>query len=292
MNSRRVQHSKYKNTGILFELLARQVTADTLNGRENSPAIHIIREYLRPSTELGKELVLYRSLMETMNISEPKALKLVDIVLEQRRKLSTKRLNEQKYNLVKAIKEKYPLKEFLSSKIPQYKVYASVYKTFLMETHEMEVVDINEITSARFTIVEHLMVQAVKSSGKQVLPESYKEQQEDLRLLTYKILVDKFNEKYKNLSEQQKVLLREYINNISNTNSLREYINSEVPEVKKQLQLVLGAIDDKVTRIKIMEVINQLNGITKGKTVRDNQVTSLMIAYQLVKEIQAVTEEE
>jgi len=292
MNSRRVQHSKYKNTGILFELLARQVTADTLNGRENSPAIHIIREYLRPSTELGKELVLYRSLMETINISEPKALKLVDIVLEQRRKLNTKRLNEQKYNLVKAIKEKYPLKEFLSSKIPQYKVYASVYKTFLMETHEMEVVDINEITSARFTIVEHLMIQTAKSGGKQVLPESYKEQQEDLRLLTYKILVDKFNEKYKNLSEQQKVLLREYINNISNTNSLREYINSEVPEVKKELQLVLGAIDDKVTRIKIMEVINQLNGITKGKTVRDNQVTSLMIAYQLVKEIRMITEDE
>jgi len=290
MNRRSLQHSKYKNTGILFELLARQVTADTLNSRENSPAIHIIREYLRPSTELGKELILYRSLMETINISEPKALKLVDIVLEQRRKLSTKKLNEQKYNLVKAIKEKYPLKEFLSSKIPQYKVYASVYKTFLTETQEMEVVDINEITSARFTIVEHLMIP--KSGDKKALPESYKEQQEDLRLLTYKILVDKFNAKYKNLSGQQKVLLREYINNISNTNSLREYINSEVPKVKKELQLVLGAIDDKVTRIKIMEVINQLDGIKRGNTVRDNQVTSLMIAYQLVKEIRSITEDE
>ena len=294
MKSRRVQHSKYKNTGILFELLARQVTADTLNGREDSPAIRIIREYLRPATELGKELVLYRSLMETSNLSEPKALKLIDLVLEQRRKLNAKKLNEQKYNLVKVIKDKYPLKEFLSSKIPQYKEYASIFKTFLFESHpdKLDVSDIGDVASARFTIVEHLTHKTSKGESKRVLSETFREQQEDLRLLTYKILVDKFNEKYKNLDERQKVLLREYINNVSNTNSLREYINDEVPKVKKELQLKLNSIDDKVTRIKFMEVVNQLDSIKKGNTVRDNQVSALMIAYQLVKEIKSVTEDE
>jgi len=294
MKSRRVQHSKYKNTGILFELLARQVTADTLNGREDSPAIHIIREYLRPTTELGKELVLYRSLMETGNLSEPKALKLIDIILEQRRKLNAKNLNEQKYNLVKAIKDKYPLKEFLSSKIPQYKAYASIYKTFLFESqpNKLDVSDINNVASARFTIVEQLTHKAPAANDKKMLSETFKEQQEDLRLLTYKILVDRFNEKYKNLDERQKVLLREYINNVSNTNSLREYINEEVPKVKAELQKSLGSIDDKVTKIKIMEVINQLDSVKKGNTVRDNQVTALMIAYQLVREIKSVTEDD
>ena len=294
MNSRRVQHSKHKNTGILFELLARQVTADTLNGRENSPAIQIIREYLRPNTELGKELVLYRTLMEATNLSEARALKLIDLVLEQRRKLNTKKLNEQKYNLVKAVKDKYPLKDFLSSKIPQYKEYASIYKTFLSEQHpdKIDVTDISSIASARFTVVEHLTHKTSNAESRKTLPESLKGQQEDLRLLTYKILVDKFNEKYKNLNEQQKVLLREYINNVSNTNSLREHINAEVPKVKRELSRRLNAIDDKVTRIKIMEVINQLDSVKKGSTVRDNQVTALMIAYQLVKEIRFVTEEE
>jgi len=289
MKSQRVQHSKYKNTGILFELLARQVTADTLNGREHSPALQIIREYLRPTTELGKELVLYRSLMESSNLSETKALKFIDIVIEQRKKLNTKKLNEQKYNLIKAIKDKYPLKDFLASKIPLYKEYASIYKTFMFESQpqKLNVTDVNDIATAKFTIVEHL-THSLTKSDKKSLPETIREQQEDLRLLTYKILVDKFNAKYQSLNEQQKVLLREYINNISNTNSLREFINSEVPKVKKELQSRLLSIDDKVTRIKVAEVINQLDNVKKGNTVRDGQVTALMIAYQLAKEIKSI----
>ena len=294
MKSRRVQHSKYKNTGILFELLARQVTADTLNGRENSPAINIIREYLRPSTELGKELVLYRSLMETINLSEPKALKFLDIIIEQRKKISDAKLNKQKYELVKAIKNQYPLKEFLSSKIPQYKSYASIYKTFQAESQpdKIDVSDISNVAAARFTVVEHLAISKSKTNKKKTLMESFQAQQEDLRLLTFQILAEKFNEKYKDLDERQKVLLREYINNVSNTNSLREHINDEVPKVKKELQKRLRNINDKVTRIKLEEVIRQLDTVKKGKTVRDGQVTALMIAYQLVKEVDSVLEEE
>ncbi|HUU86715.1 MAG TPA: hypothetical protein VMX17_03085 [Candidatus Glassbacteria bacterium] len=290
----RVVHSKYKNTGILFELLVRQVTADTLNNKSNSPAIMIIREFLRPTTELGKELVLYRSLVETTNLSEVRANKFLDIILEQCRKLNVNKLNEQKYQLVKKIKDSYPLKEFLSSKIPQYKTYASIYKTFQTELrpNRVDIVDIKEIATARFTLVEHLITLTKEKNRKPTLMEAFKSQQEDLRLLSYRILIDKFNEKYSGLDLKQKKLLREYINNISNTNSLREYINSEVPVVKQKLTKCIRSVDDKITQIKLNEVLNQLDNITKGKIVKENQVTSLLIAYQLVKEIDDVLEDE
>lgn len=287
MNPKRVTHSKFKNTGILFELLVRQVTADTVGGKTSSPSLRLLREYFSPSTELGKEMQLYRVLVDGGNLSEPKALKLIDIVGEQRKRLNMRKLNLEKYNLIKEIKGLYSIKDFLSSKIPQYKTYASVYKTFLADDASLNPADISEVTNARFTLVEHLVnkkkdTPEAKSAS---LIETYKAQQEDLRLLSYRMLVERFNSKYKNLSEEQKVLLREYINNISNTNLLREYINKEVPKVKKAIADRIKFIPSKVTQIKLHEVVSQLDELTKGKTVRDNQVTALMIAYQLLREV-------
>ena len=290
----RVSHSKYKNTGILFELLTRQVTADTLSNRETSPSLSIIREFFRPNSELGKELQLYRALLEAANLSEPRALNLVDLVLEQRRKLNTAKLNEQKYHLVHAIKNSYSLKNFLGAKIPSYKVYASIYKTFVVEASSAGVTpsDVSEVATAKFTIVEHMISSDTAEQKTKSLMETFKSQQEDLRLLAYGILVDKFNDKYKGLNIEQKDLLREYINNVADTNSLREHINSEVPRIKQEIQARIRSVDDKVVRIKLTEVINQLDTIKKGKTVRDNQVTALMIGYEIVKEIDRVQEGE
>jgi hypothetical protein len=281
-----VGHSKYRNTGILFELLTRQVTADTLNGRENSPALNIIREYFKPTTELGKELQLYRALLEATNLSEPRALKLIDLVLDQRKKLRDSKLNEQKYGLIKAVRDAYPLKDFLSSKIPDYKIFASIYKVFVCEsTGDFDARDVSDLAKSRFTIVEHIAAKDTEDRKKTTLIESYKAEAEEVRLLSYKILVDRFNEKYKSLDGKQKKLLREYINNVANTNSLRDHINTEIPIVKQEIRARLKGVDDKVVRIKLEEVLHQLDTVKKGKTVRDNQVTALMIAYEIIKEI-------
>ena len=283
----KVAHSKYKNTGVLFELLVRQVTADVIDGKKNSSALSLLQKYFDPETELGKELSLYRSVLSSKTLSENKANKFVDILLSQRKKLSEKKLKEQKYNLIKEIKDNYSLEEFLSSKIPEYKVYASIYKAFVVETDQSgQFEDIDDIVNARFTITEHVMRSPVKLEAKTALLEEFKSQNEDLRLLSYRILVDKFNAKYNGLSHEQKVLLREYINNISNTNSLREYINAEVPKVKLEIKKRLPIIDDMVTKIKLREIISQLDTVCVGRTVKDSQVTGLMIAYQIVREME------
>jgi len=285
-----VAHKKFKNAGILFELLVRQITVDTINSKDESPALRLIREYFKPTNELGKELILYRTLIETINLTEGKANTLVDLVLKERRALNNRKLNEAKYELVREIKNLYDLKDFLSAKIPNYRVYASIYKTFLSESQpdKIDVRDITDVARARFTLTEHIMSSPSKQKRESKLVEYFRDQTEDLRLLTYKILVDKFNAKYKDLDENQKILLRSYINNISNTNSLREYINAEVPKLQNKLKKRLRYIDNEVTRIKINEVISQLNNVAKGKIVRDSQVSALLIGYQIVKEIDEI----
>lgn len=286
---KKLKHSKYKNAGILFELLVRQVTADILNGNDDSKANNILRKYFSESTELGKENRLYRIIMEEKTKDQVSADRLLETIIRSRRKLNEKALNIQKYELIKEIKESYPLDDFLKGGIGNYKLLASIYKVFDDAVNEVES-DPREMFRARSCIVESIasnknLTRLVSEEEKKDLIKVYQQQNEDVRLLAYKLLVDSFNEKYKGLDDKQKVLIREYINNVSNTNSLREYINNEVPNVRAELSELKSKIDNDVVRIKLDETLNQLDKITKGTLVKENQIMALMLSYELIKEL-------
>ena len=283
----KIKHSKIKNTGILFELLTRQITVDILNGN-NSGAVVLLKKYFSEKTELGREYKLYEFLLKSSYKSENRANSLIDAVISARQKLHNSVLRREKYNLIKEIKETYDVNEFFKSKLPNYKVFASIYKVLQSES-TTENFDPKETTDSRYSIVEYIVGKKVMINKKsEKLVEEYKKQGKDLRLLSYKILVDKFNSKYKSLNTAQKKLLKEYINNISNTNSLKEFIGNEGKKVKKILSKYLPKVGDKITKIKLNEAINQLDSLTKGRFIKDKQVISLMRYYELIKEIRNV----
>ena len=286
---KKLKHSKYKNAGILFELLVRQVTADILNGQEDSKANAILRDYFSESTELGRENRLYRIIMEDKTKDQTSADRLLEQIIRTRKKLDERALNLQKYNLIKEIRENYPLDDFLKGSISNYKLLASIYKVFEESVNSVDC-DPREIFKARTCIVESIAApktptRLVSEDEKKDLVKVYQQQNEDVRLLAYKLLVDSFNEKYKGLDEKQKILIREYINNISNTNSLRQYINNEVPIVRKEINELKSYVSNEVVRIKLDETLNQLDKISKGTLVKENQIMALMLSYELVKEL-------
>ena len=284
MNSN-VKHSKIRNTGILFELLTRQITVDVLNNSKNTQAADLLKEIFNKNTQLGKEYELYRALTTENYKSETKANHLVDAVIIARKKLNESSLKREKYNLIKEIKKNYNVNDFFMARIPNYKVSASIFKLFNLTessnpTHK---------TENKFTIIEHITRKKLSAKiKKKTISENFQKQEKDLRLLAYGILVEKFNKKYSSLSTTQKKLLKEYINNISNTNSLKEFIESETARVKKQLKSYLPSVDDKVTKIKLNEAVNQADTLMKGRIVEDKQVITLMRYYQLVKELKNV----
>ncbi len=281
--SAKLKHHKLKNTGILFELLSRQITADLLSENSNPFSVKLLKKYFNKGTQLGKELRLYNILMKESCSSEIKSNYLLDNVVKTRESLSNKSLRRQKYNLIKEIKDNYPLTDFFKSKIKNYKIYASIYQLF-----ENANTDPKDVMDIRYTIVEHLQSDGKKVNKKKIdskLVEQYKKQNEDVRLLSYKILVDNFNSKYKNLNAPQKKLLREFINNISNTNKIKEYFDSEVVKLTKQLKSYSNKIEDKVTKIKVNESINLMNTKFSDKQVTDEHFLSLMRYYELAKEI-------
>ena len=286
--AQRVKHSKIKNTGILFELLSRQITVDMMNGEDKSKSVEMLKKFFNEKTELGKENQLYQVLLKENYNSSHKAEKLVDAVIRAREKLQNKKLRTEKYNLIKEIKKNYVVEDFFRARIPNYKVYASIYKKFLAES--TPVFDPVDEVDSTFSIIEHITRNKVKprDTDPKVISE-FKKEDKDLRLLSYQLMVDNFNGKYKSLNSMQRNLLKEYVNNISNTNSLREFINSEVNKVNEILNKILPRVKDDITKIKLTEAIKQTDSLSKGKIVKDKQVVALMRYYELIKELHNVT---
>ena len=284
---KKVKHSKFKNTGILFELLVRQITLEVLNGDTTEKAKYIVKEFFSTKTELNKEHRLYELLQKEKYNSESRAEKFIDTINEAHSRINQSKLQKEKYNLIKKINESFNMDDFLSSPITNYKVLASIYKIF--EAKNMGDYDVKDIFNSKITLIENITskpsVIVEKTDDATKLVESYKKQDKDLRLLTYKILVETFNKKYSNLDENQKQLLKQFINNITNTTKFKEYVEKEIPSIIKELKVLHKSINDKVTKIKLAETVSVLNKTKIGKTVSDNHVSSLMISYELIKEL-------
>lgn len=283
---KKIKHSKFKNTGFLFELLTRQITLEILNNSQEK-ARKIVAEFFGNGTELSKELRLYKLLIDEKYNSENKAEKFIEAIMDARTKLDEQKLIKEKYNLVKVIKENFEIDTFLTSPVTNYRVLASIHKLF--EAKKSDISDVKDIFDSKITLVEHISTNTPTLKQKEdKLFEDYKKQEKDLRLLTYKILVETFNKKYSNLNDSQKNLLREYINNVTNTTKFGEYYSNQLKTIVTELHSIYKTMEDKVTKIKLRETINVLKTQKIGKKVTDEQVSSLMMAYELVKEIKNV----
>lgn len=289
---KRMRHSKFRNTGILFELLAKQVTADIIAGRESSTAKDLMSKYFKEGTELGQEWQLYSMLLNEKLKDEPHAERFLNACIDARKKIHGKKLSELKYNLIKEMKETYPLEEMLKAPVRNYRVLASIYKIFEDVVSSELRFDVKEVYSAKNCIVEHICDKPKVQQSEDELINLYQTQTEDIRLLTYKLLVEKLNEKYSSvLDDQQKSVLREYICNVANTNKFDEFVKTNVAKIKGSLnELVVKVKDSEVIKIKIREVVNQLDRINPGKIVKDNHVMVLMLSYELLKEVKKQVE--
>lgn len=290
---KKMRHSKFRNTGILFELLTRQVTADIIAGKDGSEARDLLFKYFKENTELGREWRLYNFLLSEKIKDEPHADRFLSVIVEQRKKLSNSKLAKEKYELIREIKELYPIDDFLKANIKNYRTLASIFKLFEDASSKDLKFDVKEVYKAKTCIIENIVDRPKKIGEDEDILKFYAQQNEDVRLLSYRMLVEGMNKKYRDLDENQKNVLREYINNISNTNSLGEYVVKEVDNVKKQLSELSSKIEDNdVIKIKINEVVRQLDKVkpTSNKIVKDNQVMVVLLSYELLKEIKKQVE--
>ena len=278
-----IKHSKYQNTGILFELLVRQITTDTLEGKD-SPAKELLQKYFVKS-ELGREYKLYESLLKKTTLTEAKASIVISTLIESSKHLNRGAIKRQKYNLINEIKNHYNLTQFFNHKLPNYKAHAAFYT--LLELDNSKNTNPNQLIQNKVTILEHLTAASIKESKvRDEVMEEVEKSDKDTKLLTYKILMEKFNEKYGDLANKQKLILKEYINAIDNAPRLKEFYVSKVNEIKGELKELNKATKSKVTKIKINEIVSLIKVPPKNYKLKDKDLVDLLQYCDLVNELE------
>jgi hypothetical protein len=279
-----IKHSKYKNTGILFELLVRQITSDTLSGVD-SKATTILKKYF-VKTELGREYKLYEVLAKHKNLTESKAEIVINSIIESSKNLNRGILKRQKYNLIKEISNHYNLEEFFNTKLPTYKLHAALYT--LVEIYNSEnLSNPDQIINNKIAILESLTTRAVnKQKVEEDLMAEFQSYDKDLRILTYKVMLEKFNGKYSSLNNNQKLVLKEFINSVDSTPKLKEFYNNKINEIKDHLKLLSKKINNKVIKIKLNEVNNMLLPLGKISQVGNDDLINLLQYYSLIEELE------
>jgi len=284
-----IKHSKYKNTGILFELLVRQITSDTLSGKD-SKATDILKKYF-VKTELGREYKLYETLTKHKNLTEGKAELVITSVIESSKNLNRGTLKRQKYNLINEISKYYDLEEFFSTKLPNYKSHAALYT--LVEIYNSEnLSNPDQIISNKIALLETLTTkQFNKQKVEDDLIEEFQSYDKDLRILTYKVMLEKFNGKYATLNDNQKEVLKEFINSVDSTPKLKEFYNTKVSEIKTQITIISENVSDKAVQIKLKEVNNLLTPLGKLSKVGNDDLVNLLQYYELLEELKKASSE-
>ena len=275
------KHSKYKNTGILFELLTRQITSETISNSEPK-AVGILRKFFSNNSTLLKEYQIYHALLNKKFEKEASATVLIETLINAHYKLNKSLLRRERYNLVREIKETYNIEDFFKAKVPNYKVYASVYNLL-----ENQSANLMSVVNSKVAILEHITNKNLPNKPKkEMVMEEYEKFDKETRALTHKMLMEKFNEKYSGLAENQRILLKEYVYSVSNSPKLKAFINKEIVAIKAELE-ILAPKTDQVTQIKLNEVKNLINPLCKKSSVHDDNVINLLNYYGLVNELKA-----
>jgi hypothetical protein len=275
---KRIKHSKYKNTGLIFELLVRQVASDTMHNRD-SVALNILKKHFSNSSELSNELKLYRSIQEEKFANERKAELFLEAVVAARHALNETKLRREKYNLVKDIFNRLNGDEFFKARISTYKQHAAVYKLF-------------EYTQADdprvYVDSKYMLIEFVQTQPKAEVKPTLASEEKDIRILASKLIIDKFNEKYSNLTVSQKRMLREYINNVTNTVNLKDHIVQETKKIESAINQFASTVSNKITRIKLNEVTSLLKELRGKHTIQDKDIVTMLRYYELVNELKKI----
>src|SRR6056300_1837481 len=283
----KIKHSKFRNTGLIFELLVKQIADDTLDNKDSS-AVKVMKKYYSGTSSLAKEYKLYEFIIKNKNVTQSRAEAILSTITEVSRKLDQKTLRSQKYELISEIKKYYDLDEFFGMQVRDYKPLAALYCLLEAQNND-NLINPQILIDNKTTILEHLTsAQQNEEEVKDTLIEEYYKYDKDLKLLTFKILLEKFNNKYKDLLPEQKRILKEFITSVNSGTRLRNIVNKELETLSKLVNELAAKVDNQVVKIKLDEVAKSIKPLSNKDRINDNHLVNLMQYYDLVNELKSL----
>jgi len=269
------KHNKKRNTAFLYEALVREVVKQTIdkNIETRNKAVSILKESFSGASEIGKELRLFKTLMETRNVSARIGEKLIQEAKKEYKKLDEKKIFNEQSALIKKINKEIS-KSVFSNFVPNYKDIATLSQIF-----------------GEDVTLKHRVMLEEKVLSKMSLRDNSKKKNDKINNLVVNKFIDRFNTQYnKTLSENQKTLLNKYILSfMDNGTDLKVYLNEEIYRLKaavsdsfdtKELQKD-QSMSEKMT--KVQELLESF----RNQNIDKDMLQSILKIQLLVKEVQS-----
>lgn len=276
-----MKHNKIKNTGLIFEILSRLVMRETLDGQ--TTALSLVKKHFKQNSELVKELKLYQSLCQP-TAHNPNEL--LDLTIKSKRNLNKAKLAEEKYQLIRSINSNYIPDVFFKTKTTNYRLTASIFKLLEYDASA----DPDSFLSSKKMVIETLT-----GSNIPVVQETemiLRQQDSDIRKLSFKLIVEKFNEKYRSLGPRQKTLLQNYINEDINKPDFKDYVVREVSYIVESLNQAINRTSDEIVKIKLNEVIQLTQSIVTSRQIKEEHLGAMLKYYELIDEMKKTNQAE
>ena len=290
-----LKHKKIKNTWLLFDLLTKQIVEEMLETKnvKDNKYFNLIEKYFIKSTNLQKELSLYKYLLEaspdTYNMDTSNY---INIILNKRKmSIDEEKLNEEKYNLYGEMKHQFEIDgtdiDFaLRTNHSNYKTIASIYGLFEYVTSTEVMYSIEQFMDSNKNV--HNYITERKNNSGDDLIEQFKLLNKSSKILTQNILIQKFNEKYNDkLNESQKNIIVKYVDSVYDTQKFKTFIYEEMQSIiDSTTKFMELEFINEVHKIKLQEIKNQFVKILDDKLIKENYVLATLEYYELIKQFE------
>tara|TARA_R110002020_G_scaffold421780_3_gene630966 strand:- start:1039 stop:1878 length:840 start_codon:yes stop_codon:yes gene_type:complete len=275
MAQKRQKHNKKRNTAFLYEALIKELTK-TIVARDDERKeviVALVKENFSFEGEMGKELECYRNLLETYDLNDNAAEKLIYLVKEAYSQIDKEKLFAEQTKLINVVNKALGAEVF-SNFVPNYKDLATVYQIFNNKGP----------LKSRVLLEENLVTRI--TSAPEVATESLLKPVDNL---VYSTFVKKFNEKYSGtLLESQQTLLSTYILSFTDNGiDLKTFMNEEVRRLKDVLSEALRAeeVESDPTMLQKTKAVLALLETFGQKRIDNGMIKKVLKTQQLVSEI-------
>mgnify|MGYP003146888175 CR=1 FL=1 len=267
-----MKHNKKRNTAFIYEVLVKELTKSIVSkdvARKNKVAA-IIKEFFSKAGPLGLELELYGTLLETKNVQQNIAEKLLKETKSSYLQLNENIIFESQSRLISAINKNLG-QEVWTNFVSNFKTLASVNAIF------------NSQTSVKKRVLfEQAVVDEMSSKKDSPITNKMK----SLDNLAYNSFIKKFNGKYGFLLQEQKELLNHFITSFADNGfELSLYLNEELSRLKALLNATSQKELEPVIIGKVAQVAEYLEGFRRRPFV-DADLKKILKVQELVQEIQ------
>ena len=269
------RHNKKRNTAFLFEALVKELTKSIVKNdlQTKEKIISLIKENFKKDSILAKELKIYKSLLESKNLSNRVAEKLIYEARREYKSLDIEVVFESQSRLINQI-NKTLSRNIFSNFVPQYKNIATIYQLFSEEDGPKKRVLLEEKVIQQLSAPTEVLKEKIIPTDK----------------LVFSTFTKNFNSIYsKNLQEDQRELLNKYITSFSDNGiEFKIFLNEEVGRLKNEMTQSLRSESVKGNPLileKTQKVIQTIEEF-KNTEITSSMIQKIMKIQSLVKEIQ------